>query len=141
MKRNITNSSQLAQAKSELERRVKMQEAEMKANYEQVKENLRLKNVLKNKFNQIAETPEIQRTLLNTAFGMVLGFAAKKVTEILSEQSLNRTVENVLNHSVHKLETNNPGSMISKAVSLVRKYTPKDSPIYPFVKYRDTYKL
>lgn len=141
MKRTITNSKELKQAMDDLQRRIKEQEVEMKTDYEQVKDNLRMKNLLKNKFNQIAETPEIQRTLLNTALGMVIGFTAKKVTEVLSEQSLNRTVENILNHSLTSLERKNPGSMLSKGISLIRKYTPKDSAIYPFVRYREPYIL
>jgi hypothetical protein len=139
MKRQITNSTELHQAVQELERRVKVQEVEMKANYEQVKENLKLRNIMKNKFEQIAQTPEMQRTLINTAFGMVLGFAFKKVHEVLSEQSLNRTVENIMNRSLNELERSNPDSWVSKAVTLVRKYTPTDSPIYPLVKYRNNY--
>jgi predicted nuclease with TOPRIM domain len=141
MKRTITNSKELQQAMDDLQRRVKEQEGELKANYEQVKENLRMKNVLKNKFHQLAETPEIQRTLMNTALGMVIGFTAKKVSEVLSEQSLNRTVENILNNSINQLEQRDPGSMISKGITLIRKYTPKDSPIYPFVRYKEPYVL
>ncbi len=125
----------------DLQRRIKQQEGEMKSEYEQVKDNLRMKNMLKNKFNQIAETPEIQRTLLNTALGMVIGFTAKKVTEVLSEQSLNRTVENILNHSITSLERKNPGSILSKGISLIRKYTPTDSAIYPFVRYKEPYTI
>jgi hypothetical protein len=138
MKRQITNSTELQQAVQELERRVKVQEVEIKANYEQVKENLTLKNVMKNKFEQIAQTPEMQRTLINTAFGMVLGFAFKRAQEVLTEQTLNRTVENIMNRSLNELEQRNPESWVSKAVTLVRKYTPIDSPIYPLVKYRNT---
>ncbi len=141
MKRTITNSKELQQAMDDLQRRIKEQEGEIKSDYEHVKDNLRMKNVLKNKFNQLAETPEIQRTLINTALGMVLGFAAKKVTEVLSEQSLNRTVENILNHSITTLERRNPESMLSKGISLIRKYTPKDSAIYPFVRYKEPYLL
>ncbi len=141
MKRTITNSKELQQAMDDLQRRIKEQEGEIKSDYEHVKDNLRMKNVLKNKFNQLAETPEIQRTLINTALGMVLGFAAKKVTEVLSEQSLNRTVENILNHSITTLERRNPESMLSKGISLIRKYTPRDSALYPFVRYKEPYLL
>jgi len=139
MKRKITNSTQLQQAVEDLERRIKVQEVEIKANYAQVKENLKMKNVLKNKFQQIAETPEIQRTLLNTAFGMVLGFAAKRAQEVLNEETLNRTVTNILNHSITQLEQKNPHGLISKSITMIRKYTPKDSPIYPFVEYKNPY--
>jgi len=141
MKRNITNSKELKQAMEDLERRIKEQEADMKLDYAKVKDNMRIKNLLQNKFSQIAETPEIQRTLINTALGMVIGYTAKKVTEVLSEQSLNRTVENILNRSLTLLERRNPGSMLSKGISLIRKYTPTDSPIYPFVRYKEPYVL
>jgi len=139
MKHKITNNAELKQAIKELERRAQIQQVEIKANYEQVKENMKFKNVLKNRFEQMAQTPEIQRTLINTAFGMVLGFAFKKVTEVLSEQSLNRTVEGIMSHSLNQLEQHNPEGWVSKVVTLVRKYTPPDSPIYPLVKYRNNY--
>jgi hypothetical protein len=127
----------------ELERRIKVQEGDLKLGYAEVKENLRLKNVLRNKFQQVAQTPEIQRTLINTALGMVLGYTAHRISQVLSEQSLDRTVnslhttfERAVNDGVTKLEQRNPQNFLSKVVTLLRKYTPPDSPIYPFVGYR-----
>lgn len=135
-KRNIKNADDLKAAINELESRVKADEFELKANYVQVKENLNPKRVLKNTFSYAAETPEIQRTLVNTAIGFVLGYASKKAAELLSEQSLNRTVENIVNHHINELENRRRGSLLSKGISLFRRFTPPNSPIYPLIRYK-----
>jgi hypothetical protein len=44
-------------------------------------------------------------------------------------------------NSISQLEKRNPGSMLSKGITLIRKYTPKDSPFYPFVRYKEPYSL
>lgn len=135
-KRNIKNAEDLKSAISELEKRVKADEIELKTNYAQVKENLHPKRVIKNTFSFAAETPEIQRTLVNTAIGFILGYASKKAAELLSEDSLNRTVENIVNHQVNELENRHPGSLLSKGISLFRRSTPPNSPMYPLIKYK-----
>ena len=135
-RRKITNDADLQAAIKELERKVKLDEEEIKDNYDEVKVNLNPKRVVKNTFSYVAETPEVQRTLVNTAIGFILGYASKKAVELLSEQSLNRTVENLVNHQITKLENKDPHSLLSKGISLFRKHTPPDSPIYPLVKYR-----
>ncbi|WP_018616051.1 hypothetical protein [Segetibacter koreensis] len=135
-RRKITNDADLQAAIKELERKVKLDEEEIKDSYDEVKVNLNPKRVVKNTFSYVAETPEVQRTLVNTAIGFILGYASKKAVELLSEQSLNRTVENLVNHQITKLENKHPQSLLSKGISLFRKHTPPDSPIYPLVKYR-----
>ncbi len=131
-KRDIKNADDLKAAIKELEERVKTDELELKANYVEVKENLNPKRVMKNTFSYAAETPEIQRTLVNTAIGFILGYASKKAAELLSEKSLDKTV----NHNINELEFRNPGSLISKGISLFRKFTPPTSPLYPLIKYK-----
>lgn len=135
-KRNIKNADDLKAAINELEKRVEADEFELKVNYEQVKENLHPKRVVKNTFSYAAETPEVQRTLVNTAIGFILGYASKKAAELLSEHSLNKTVENIVNHHVNELENRRPASLLSKGISLFRRFTPPNSPIYPLIRYR-----
>ncbi|MDB5245686.1 MAG: hypothetical protein JWQ40_80 [Segetibacter sp.] len=134
--RKITNSQELQQAMKDLEKRVQVQELDLKVNYNQVKENLQPKRVVKNTFSYVAETPEIQRTLVNTVIGFILGYASKKAVELLSEDSLNSTVENLVNYQVSQFEQKHPESLLSKGITLFRKHTPPHSPIYPFVKYK-----
>jgi|GEM_PF-3713510 len=135
-KKEITNTDQLHEAIGELERKVKLQEVEMKANYGEVKENLHPKRVVKNTFSYLAETPEIQKTLVNTVIGFILGYASKKAAELLTEESLDRTVQNLVSHQMTILETRNPDNILAKGISLFRKHTPPSSPIYPFVRYK-----
>lgn len=135
-KRNIKNADDLKAAINELEQKVKNEEAEIKGNYYLVKENLNPKRVVKNTFSYVAETPEIQKTLVNTVIGFMLGYASKKAVELFSEQSLNRTVENIVNHHITKLENKDPQSLLSKGITLFRKFTPPNSPIYPLIKYK-----
>lgn len=135
-KRNIKNADDLKAAIAELERKVKVDEADIKSNYYQVKENLNPKRVVKNTFSYVAETPEIQKTLVNTVVGFMLGYASKKAVELLSEQSLNRTVENIVSHQLTKLENKDPRSLLSRGITLFRKFTPPNSPIYPLIRYK-----
>ncbi len=135
-KRNIKNADDLKAAISELEKRVEADEFSMKTNFAQVKENLQPKRVLKNTFSYAAETPEVQKTLVNTAIGFILGYASKRAAELLSEKSLDRTVENFVNHHIDELENKQPGSLLSKGISLFRKFTPPNSPIYPLIRYK-----
>jgi hypothetical protein len=119
-----------------LETRVKVQKLEIQDSYAQVKENLSPKRVVKNTFSYVGETPEIQRTLVNTVIGFILGYASKKAVELLSEKSLDRTIHNMVNHHITKIESKDPDTLLSKGISLIRKHTPHDSPIYPFVRYK-----
>jgi len=135
-RRKITNDNDLQSAIKELELKVKLDEEEIKDSYEQVKVNLNPKRVVKNTFSYVAETPEIQRTLVNTAIGFILGYASKKAVELLSEESLNRTVENIVNQQLTKLENKRPESILSRGISFFRKHTPPSSPIYPLVRYK-----
>lgn len=135
-KRNIKNADDLKAAIDELEKRVKADEFELKANFTEVKENLQPKRVLKNTFSYAAETPEVERTLINTAIGFVLGYASKKAQELLSEHQLNKTVENLVNHHINEIENRRPGSLLSKGISLFRRFTPPNSPIYPLIRYK-----
>lgn len=135
-RRNITNRENLQAAIKELELKVKNTEEDIKDNYQQVKQNLNPKRVVKNTFSYVAETPEIQRTLVNTVIGFLLGYASKKAVEVLSESSLNRTVENIVNHQLNQLENKDPNSLLSKGITLFRKHTPPDSPIYPLIRYK-----
>lgn len=134
--RKITNAEELQQAIKDLETRVQGHSVGIKQNYGQVKENLHPTRVAKNTFSYVAETPEIQRTLVNTAIGFILGYASKKAVELLTEDALDRTVHGIFNHHLTKLEHNRPESLLSKGISLFRRFTPPDSPMYPFVRYK-----
>jgi len=136
-RRNINSDEDLKAAISELERKVQHNKDEIKGNYQLLKQELNPKKVAKNTFSYVAETPEIQRTLVNTALGFILGYASKKAVELLNENSLNRTFENIVSQQITELENKNPNSLLSKGISLFRKHTPPDSPIYPLVKYRN----
>jgi predicted nuclease with TOPRIM domain len=135
-RRKITNNDDLQAAIKELERKVKLDEEEVKDNFEDVKVNLNPKRVVRNTFSYVAETPEIQRTLVNTVIGFILGYASKKAVQLLSEQSLDRTVENIVNHHITKLENKDPDSLLSRGITLFRKHTPPTSPLYPLIKYK-----
>jgi predicted nuclease with TOPRIM domain len=136
--KNIQNEEDLKAAINELERKVQFHKDEIKGNYQLLKHELNPKKVVKNTFSYVAETPEIQRTLVNTALGFILGYASKKAVEVLNENSLNRTVENIVSHQLTELENKNPNSLLSKGISLFRRHTPPNSPIYPLLRYRNS---
>lgn len=134
--RKISNKEDLQKAINDLETKVKVQELEMQDNYHQVKHNLHPKRVVKNTFSYVAETPEIQRTLINTVIGFIIGYASKKAVELMSEDLLDQTIHNFVNHQIEKIEKREPANLLTKGISLIRKHTPRESPIYPFVRYK-----
>jgi len=134
--RKISNSEDLRKAIDQLENRVKVQEMEIKDDYSEIKHNMHPKRVAKNTFTYLGETPEIQKTVINTIIGFVLGYASKKAVDLFSENSLDRTIHNLVNHQITKLENKQPDGWLSRGISLIRKHTPYDSPIYPFVRYK-----
>ncbi|WP_207495048.1 hypothetical protein [Aridibaculum aurantiacum] len=137
-KYNVSNSAELQNAMTELQKKIDVQEVKMKDHYEQVKENLQPKNVLKNTYSHIAETPELQRTLINTILGFVMGFAFKKASEVLNEQSLDRLAKNIIDSTLTKLETRDRHSIISKGITMLRRNTPADSALHQYIGYRST---
>lgn len=134
--KKISNTEELKKAINTLESKIQVQTLELKENYYEVKENLNPKKVAKNTFSYVAETPEIQKTIVNTIIGFILGYASKKAVELLSEDVLDRTVHNMVNYHITKIENKKPDSLLSKGISLLRKHTPSNSPIYPFVEYK-----
>jgi hypothetical protein len=136
-KHQVKNSAELLQAINELELKVHVQEAEMKDRALVIKENLQPKNVIKNTFSYMAETPEVQRTLVNTVIGFAMGYAFKKAQDLMNEQSLDKLVHNVVDAGLTKLEERNRQGLVSQTITLLRKHTPTDSPLYTFLHYKN----
>jgi predicted nuclease with TOPRIM domain len=134
--RKISNITDVHAAIKELELKTKVQETELKSQIADVRYQLEPKRVLRNTFSYLAETPEIQKIMVNTAIGFIVGFASKKAAQFVREESLNRSIENIVNDQLTKLENKEPGGFISKAIALFRTYTPPTSPIYPLIRYR-----
>jgi predicted nuclease with TOPRIM domain len=136
VKRKITNSKELQTAITELEQKVRLQEINLKADFSETKENLRPQRVLKNTFSYLAETPEVQKILVNTVIGFILGYASKKAVELLNEETLNPTLQNIVNNQLSLIETKKPDSLLGRGISLFRKHTPAHSAMYPFLRYK-----
>lgn len=134
--RKITNAQELQQAIRDKEQQLAMGTNQMHADLSQLKTNLSPKNVVKNSFSYLAETPEIHKTLFNTIIGFALGYATKKAADLLSEQSLDNLTHNLVHHGLSRLENQNPEGLLSKGISYVRKNISADSPMHPFLKYR-----
>ena len=136
--RKISNSADVEAAIKELQLKISVQESEMKEQVADVKYNLAPKKVINDSFSFVSETPEIQKTIINIAIGFILGYASKKAIQLLREESINRTVESLVSNQLTKFENQDPNSFISRVITLIRKNTPQDSPIYPLVKYQDS---
>lgn len=136
MKHQVKNSHELQQAIAQLEKKLNVQEVKIKDHYEQVKENLQPKNVLKNTYSHIAETPELQRTLVNTIIGFVMGYAFKKAHEVLNEETLDKLAKNMIDSTLTNLERRDPRSVLSKGIKMLRSNTPADSALHEYLRYR-----
>ena len=132
----INTQAELRQAIADLESKKAMQKMVIKGEARLVKEALSPVNLVKNTFSRLAEIPEVRKTLVNTIIGFGLGYVAKKATAVMSEQSLDHFVGNIINSQVSKIEDNDPDSFFSKSLSYVRKNIKTESPLYPFLGYR-----
>jgi beta-phosphoglucomutase-like phosphatase (HAD superfamily) len=136
MKQEVKNSADLRDAINQLELKTHVQEVQIKDHYENIKENLRPENLVKNTYSRLAQSPEIRRTLAATALGLVIGYASKKVHEVLSEQSMDGFVHSIVNAGLTKLEKNDPQGILSKGIKMLRQSTSPESPMYRFISYK-----
>lgn len=132
----INNRADLRKAIELLEQKKEVQQTAVKGQYHEVKTALAPVNIVKNTYSRLAEIPEVRKTLINTVVGFALGYVAKKANEVMNEETMNRLVGNMVNHTLTKIETKDPDSFSSKAISFVRKMVKEDHPLYQFVGYR-----
>lgn len=133
----INTQDELRRAIADLERKKSVQELEMKSDFEQVKHAMKPVNLVRNTFSQFAEIPEVRRTLISTVVGFGMGYVAKKAKDVLSEESMDNMVSTLVHTQMSKLENKNPDSFLTKAVTYFRKNLKEESPLYPFIGYRN----
>ncbi len=121
----------------DLQQKINVQEVKMKDQFEQVKENLEPKNLIKNTYSHIGESPEIQRTLLNTIIGFAIGYGFKKAKDLMNEETLDRLGKNLVHTALNKMEASNPHGILSKGIKMLRKTTPEDSRLHQFIGYEN----
>ena len=135
----IKTQEELRKRIADLEVKKNMQQMVIKGQFEQVKVAVQPVNLVRNTFSRFAAIPEVRKTLIDTIVGFGMGYVAMKAQKVLSEESLDHLVGNVVSNQLTKLENKNPESMVSKSVSYVRAMIKKDSPLYPFLGYKSTY--
>lgn len=133
----INTQDELRRAIADLERKKSVLELEMKSDLEQVKHAMKPVNLVRNTFSQFAEIPEVRRTLISTVVGFGMGYVAKKAKDVLSEESMDNMVSTLVHTQMSKLENKNPDSFLTKAVTYFRKNLKEESPLYPFIGYRN----
>lgn len=133
----IDTQEGLRRAIADLEKKKTMQEMVIRGQIDQVKVAAKPVNIVRNTFSRFAEIPEVRKTVVNTIIGFGLGYIANKATKVMSEESLDGIVGNLINSQVSKIEQNDPDSFISKSLSYFRKNIKSESPLYPFLGYRE----
>ncbi len=135
----ISTQEELRKAIEALERKKDLQQSEIKQDFQDAKVAFAPANLIRNAFSRLAEIPEVKQTMINTIVGFGLGYVSKKATMIMSEESLDNIASNLVQSQVDKIEQNDPDSFISKALSFFRKNIKRESPLYPFLGYKNTY--
>ncbi len=118
--KSISTSVELKAAILELEKRKTIQQLVIKEDMALAKEALKPANIIKNTFSKLGENPAVRATLITTVVGFAVGYFAKKSSEVLSEQSLNRVMRNLVDYGADKLMQNNPESLLSKGIDIAR---------------------
>ena len=85
MKHNITNMADLTQKIKELEAVEAMQIAGIKLQKQEILEGLRPSALIKNAFNEITSSKEIQHNAIDTSLGIGAGLLARKLFTLNSK--------------------------------------------------------
>lgn len=132
--RKLNNSKDIENAIKELETSVKAREVILKGQVEHIKTQLKPSVLLKDTFIYAKETPGLKRIVINSAIGLVAGFLLYKSKQLLSRDSLNKGAQKIIRHQIVRIEQQKPESAFSKLLGYVRKFTPPDSALHPFVR-------
>jgi hypothetical protein len=116
----IKSSAELKEAIAELERKAKSHEVTLESQYEQAKVALKPANVIRNSFSSLAQTPEVRRTLVSTIIGFGIGYFSKKASQVMNEESLNRMVGGIVEHSLNKIVERDPNGLFARGIHLTK---------------------
>ena len=118
--RPIKNVAELKEKIAELEAKTQAKQVTLKGQFNQTKVALKPNNLMRNSFSSLAEMPEVRKTLISTIIGFGIGYFSKKATQAMREDSLNRLVNGVIEHSLNKIVEKNPQSLLSQGINMTR---------------------
>lgn len=75
----IANTSELTTAIKRLERKIKLQEAELQDQFHSILVSFKPTNILKNTIHEVQESPELKHNLFKVALGLGAGYFSRKM--------------------------------------------------------------
>lgn len=84
-------------------------------------ENLKPVNIIKNKFMDLASTPNLQSTVVNSVIGLATGFIAKKVFIGTSHNPIKKILGIILEIAVANKVSKNADGIKSAGSSILKK--------------------
>lgn len=93
----------------------------LKEEFHTTYENLKPINIIKNKFKDLASTPNLQSTVVNSVIGLATGFVAKKVFVGGSHNPITKLLGIILEIAVASKVSKNADGIKSAGSSILKK--------------------
>ncbi|MBK7233020.1 MAG: hypothetical protein IPH93_12360 [Saprospiraceae bacterium] len=97
----------------------------LKIEFDQVAENMKPVNLIKNSIKDLAASPDLVQNLLKTVAGFALGYFSKKATLGVGQKPINNILATVLQIFVTNFVTDNAGSFKEKLLNFIQKIKDK----------------
>ena len=103
MKKKINNAEELQNAIVQLERKIEVDEAALKYEFQETYESYRPANILKNTLAEVSASPKFRHNLLNVVIGLGAGYLSQKLVIGRSAGLLKRIAGTALQFGVTAL--------------------------------------
>ncbi|MDP1744580.1 MAG: hypothetical protein Q8L90_03320 [Bacteroidota bacterium] len=119
--KNITSIDELRDSVFLLEIKQANDWCLLKEEFHTTYENLKPVNIIKNKFKDLAATPNLQSTVVNSVIGLATGFIAKKVFIGTSHNPITKILGIILEIAVANKVSKNADGIKSAGSSILKK--------------------
>ncbi|PKP00337.1 MAG: hypothetical protein CVU13_02190 [Bacteroidetes bacterium HGW-Bacteroidetes-8] len=109
--KNINSKSDLDRTIYALTQLQSAQEVLLKAQFERSLESLKPVNIIKNTFNDMANSPDLLKSILSTSLGFVSGFVTKKIFVGLSNNPFRKFLGHIIQIGVTTVISTNPDAV------------------------------
>lgn len=111
----------LAEAIRLLENRQEMELKLLKEQFHYTYESLKPINLIKSTFEEVQNSPEMRKNLLNTVVGMATGYLSNKVLSTAAQPPLKKILGTILQFAVAKVVSSNSDSIIASGESFLQR--------------------
>ncbi len=109
--KNINSKSDLDRSIYALTQLKSAQEILLKAQFERILESLKPANIIITTFSDIANSPDLLKSILSTSLGLISGFVSKKIFVGYSNNPFRKFLGNIIQIGVTTVISTNPDAV------------------------------